>query len=516
MAFWKDEVFTFAVADDPPLHRVPHVAAGVAIILVHMLGKLIEPRIELSVHHRFDSLGGPVVPTQSDPDPPPALAASEGPSSGAQGGMSVEQIAQDVADITREREPFVTVLEGHLLFHSAVIREVQIKETHRRLTKLHGTSFNSVFKLAGQAAADQVAMVQSSRLPHLVWSLFVGERGERERLLRRLYPHVALGSRMIRRGLGRLHWPQMVSRVCLFATEMSLEYQELVKEASTHINVALKTLRSAIRQFYKTPVPSDSSETEPWSLISAKWMALLNRLVDVCLRLAGWPGLDDTHQSTASEVTDLPKEGSPFTRFMASAFPERPPASQPLQNPHDSQRLGQDQSLPSSSSEPPSHQPMPPAPPGTAVEGAEPISEAWLSCRKAADQRYTLRDDPNEGGKGSANLRHSNCLRLEADSRRKSTPVAYQLGSLLRKVASCHLDTTGQWDRPVMMLVSRKGEDCGQAGFKYTLFLECKAKGVELASFLATWFYDFGHQNTSRDGSVMLPICDEGLSEVAW
>ncbi|KAL3911560.1 MAG: hypothetical protein SGPRY_008648, partial [Prymnesium sp.] len=320
-------------------------------------------------------------------------------------------------DAPAERGPCVTVPEGHL-FHSAVIREVQIKETHRRpLTKLHGTSFYFVFKLAGQAAADQVAMVQSSRLPHLVWSLFVGERGERERLLRRLYPQVALGSRMIRRGLGKLHWLQMVSRVFLFATEMSLEYQELVKAASTHVNAALKALRSAIRQFYNTPVPSDSSETEPRALMAAKWMALLNRPLE----------------STASKVTDLPQKGSPFTRFMASAFPERPPASQPLQNPHDSQRLGQDRSLPSSSSEPPSHQPMPPSPPGTAGSGTAPC---------------------------------------------------------------------------VVMWVSRKGEDRGQARCKYTLFLECsKAKGVELASFLATWFYDFGHQNTSRDGCIMLLIC---------
>ncbi|KAL3920797.1 MAG: hypothetical protein SGPRY_005124 [Prymnesium sp.] len=131
---------------------------------------------------------------------------------------------------------------------------------------------------------------------------------------------------------------------------------------------------------------------------------------------------------------------------------------------------------------------------------------------RAADQRYTLVDDLE----GPVDLRYSNCLRLEAYSRRKSTSIAYQQGFLLEKVPACHVDTTGQWDRPVVMWVSRKGEDCGQAGFKYTLFLECKAKGVELASFLATWFYDFGRQNVSRDGSIMLPICGEDFSEVAW
>ncbi|KAL3902241.1 MAG: hypothetical protein SGPRY_012152 [Prymnesium sp.] len=268
--------------------------------------------------------------------------------------------------------------------------------------------------MAGQAAADQVAMVQSSRLPQLVWSMFLGERGERERLLKRLYPQMALmGSRMIRRGLGKLHWPQLVSRVCLFATEMSLEYQNLVKE--------------------------------------------------------------------------------------------------------DSQRPDQDRSLAASSSEPPSHQPVPPAQQGVSGEGAEPIPEAWITAGGLqTSQRYTLVNDLDGGGKGPANLRNSNCLRLEAYSRRKSTPIAYQLGFPLEQVVTCHVDTTGQWDRPVVMWVSRKGEDCGQAGFKYTRFLECKAKGVELASFLTTWFYDFGHQNTSRDGTIMLPICAEDFSEVAW
>lgn len=81
------------------------------------------------------------------------------------------------------------------------IREVQIKETHNRLTKLHGTRLNFVFKLVGQAAADQVAMAQSSRLLQLVWSLFVGDRGEREHLLKRLCPQMALDARMVRRGL---------------------------------------------------------------------------------------------------------------------------------------------------------------------------------------------------------------------------------------------------------------------------------------------------------------------------
>ncbi|KAL3907230.1 MAG: hypothetical protein SGPRY_010248, partial [Prymnesium sp.] len=170
-----------------------------------------------SASETTDPLGDPNVPAQAGSDSPPASLATNPP-----------------VDAPPEREPCATVPEGHL-FHSAVIREVQIKETHKRLTKLHGTSFNFVFRLAGQAAADQVAM---------------------------------------------LHWPQLVSRVCLFATEKSPEYQDLVKEASTQVNAALKTLRNAVRQFYNSPVPADSSETEPWALMAAKWTALLNRLVE--------------------------------------------------------------------------------------------------------------------------------------------------------------------------------------------------------------------------------------------
>lgn len=88
--------------------------------------------------------------------------------------------------------------------------------------------------------------------------------------------------------------------MCLFATEICQEYQDLVKEASSYVNAALKTLINAVRQFYNTPsVPADSIETEPWALMAAKWIDLLNRLVEVCLRLrlSGWPGLDDGHHS---------------------------------------------------------------------------------------------------------------------------------------------------------------------------------------------------------------------------